>query len=285
MAFFDDIGRKIVQVGNDVYGKTKDATDIVKINSLISEQQKILNQYFSILGKKYYDSTNNQNVICPDELELFEKITKTINVIDNYQEKIKFLKGIEKCPVCNGDIISGSQFCSHCGNKIVRNDKLRCPKCGTVISDDAIFCTNCGMKIEIPELKNEIVSENDIVKEETTMEYFEESMQNRVPNENECQCQNCGNIQSKTIKRCLKCSELIVVDVDNEVNRRLCPNCQSPLEDDQCFCTNCGVKIENDVKTEMKDELFNKCPNCNADIDDDSVFCTNCGFKLIDEED
>lgn len=285
MAFFDDIGRKIVQVGNDVYGKTKDATDIVKINSLISEQQKILNQYFSILGKKYYDSTNTQNVICPDELELFEKITKTINVIDDYQEKIKFLKGIEKCPVCNGDIISGSQFCSHCGNKIVINDKLRCPKCGTVISDDAIFCTNCGTKIEIPELKNETVIGNDIVKEETTMENFEESMQNRVPNENECQCQNCGNIQNKTIKRCLKCSELIVENADNEVNQRLCPNCQSPLEDNQCFCTNCGAKIENNVETEIEDEQFNKCPNCNADNDADSVFCTNCGFKLIDEED
>lgn len=152
MAFFDDLGRKIVRVGNDVYGKTKDVTDIVKINSLISEQQKVLNQYFSILGKKYYDSMNTENVICPDDLELFEKITKSINSIHDWQEKIKFLKGIEKCPICNSDIISGSQFCSHCGARLEQelNDENlnKCPNCDVDIEDDSVFCTNCGLRIK-----------------------------------------------------------------------------------------------------------------------------------------
>lgn len=281
MAFFDEIGKKLSQTGQGVVQKTKDTADIVKNNSMISEQQKILNQYFNILGKKHYDFSEKQNLSNPEELELFEKISKTINLINSYQEQIKVLKGIEKCPSCNCDIVSGSQFCSHCGNKIQKNDEKRCSQCGNILLDDALFCINCGAKIETPDIDDKDISEGNISEKEMIIEYFKEKMQNRVPNKDEHQCSKCGNIQSKSIKRCLKCEELID-DIDNEINQRLCPNCQRPIEEDQYFCTNCGMRIECEDEIEIKDEQINKCPNCNADIDEYSIFCTNCGIKLIE---
>ncbi len=285
MAFFDEIGKKIVQVGNDVYGKTKDVTDIVKINSLISEHQKTLDQYFRLLGKKYFDSVDVQNITDSDELVLFEKISNTIGLIDSYNEKIKTLKGIEKCPICNGDIVPDSQFCSHCGNKIVKNENPKCSKCGNILSEDALFCTNCGTKIESNNIDDDSKSKDNPIKEKAIMEHFEEVLQNRTPSDNEHQCQNCGNIQSKQIQRCLNCSELIEDNTDNGTIIKVCPNCQATLEDNQCFCANCGAKIGSELNPEVLEEQFNKCPNCNADIEKSNVFCTNCGFKLKTEED
>lgn len=284
MAFFDEIGKKISHTSQGVVQKTKDTADIVRINSMISEQQKILNQYFYMLGKEHYVFSEKQNLSNPEELELYEKISKTINLINGYQEQIKILKGIEKCPSCNCDIVSGSQFCSHCGNKIQKNNKPRCSRCGNVLLDDALFCVNCGAKVEVADIDRKDISENNTRENETTIEYFNEKMQNRIPNEDEHQCSKCGSIQSKTIRRCLKCAELINDDTNNEINQRLCPNCQAPLDDDQYFCTNCGTKISNEYEAEIADEQFNRCPNCDAEIDAYSVFCTNCGFKLIDEE-
>lgn len=283
MAFFDEIGKKISQTGQGVVQKTKDTADIVRINSMISEHQKILNQYFNMLGKKRYDFLDKQTISDSEELELFEKISKTINLIDSYQEQIKILKGIEKCPSCNGDIVSGSKFCPHCGNQTQKNDRPRCSRCGNVLLDDALFCVNCGAKVEVTDIDRKDISEYNTRENKTTIEYFNEKMQNRIPNEDEHQCSKCGNIQSKTIRRCLKCAELINADTNNEINQRLCHDCQAPLDDDQCFCTNCGTKINNEYETEIADEQFNRCPNCDAEIDAYSIFCTNCGVKLIDE--
>lgn len=50
-----------------------------------------------------------------------------------------------------------------------------------------------------------------------------------------------------------------------------CKYCGAPLDDDSQFCTNCGKKIELQVKT---------CPRCGADVEGDSAFCAKCGMKL-----
>ena len=47
--FFDDLGRKISQAGQSAVQKTKEMTDIVKLNSSIAdEEKKIRNSYVEI---------------------------------------------------------------------------------------------------------------------------------------------------------------------------------------------------------------------------------------------
>lgn len=62
--------------------------------------------------------------------------------------------------------------------------------------------------------------------------------------------------------------------------KTLCPKCNSIINENDKFCTNCGEEIieEKEVveKTEKKDIY---CSNCNTLLDENSNFCTNCGKK------
>lgn len=292
MAFFDEIGRKIVQVGTDVYGKTKDATDIVKINSIISERQKILNQYYMALGKKYYDSTNIETISAQDQLELFQKINETIATISAYNEQIKTLKGIEKCPYCNGDIVNGSQFCSHCGKKIVKTERLKCSVCGAPLDNDALFCTNCGAKVNGANIVDKKPENNSYVNNERSVEVLKETMQNRNPDNNEWRCQNCGNIQSKSIKRCLQCGEIISEHTDDfedtigKTNNEHIYSSDDSLtqgENDTEFRKDSEKEIEENNKTEVAEKQMKQCANCGAYMEMDNLFCTECGRKFDGE--
>ena len=40
MAFFDDLGKKISQAGQNAVQKTKEMTDIARINGMISDEEK-----------------------------------------------------------------------------------------------------------------------------------------------------------------------------------------------------------------------------------------------------
>lgn len=293
MAFFDEIGRKIVQVGTDVYGKTKDATDIVKINSMISERNKALNQYYMALGKKFYDTTNIENISAPDQLDLFEKIRETIATINVYNEQIKALKGVEKCPYCNGDIVNGSQFCSHCGRRIVKTERPKCSVCGAPIDDDALFCTNCGAKIDRADADNKKPEKNSYADNDHSAEILKDAIQNRTPEINEWKCQNCGNIQSKSIKRCLQCGELISVldddfgDTAGKMNNEHIYSSDDSLtqgEYDPESRKDGEEEIKENNKTEVAENQMKKCANCGAYMEMDNLFCTECGHKFGDEK-
>lgn len=48
MAFFDDLGKKITQTGQGVVQKTKDTAETIKLNGMISDEEKnIVNFYES----------------------------------------------------------------------------------------------------------------------------------------------------------------------------------------------------------------------------------------------
>ena len=49
-----------------------------------------------------------------------------------------------------------------------------------------------------------------------------------------------------------------------------CQNCGAPLANDDKFCTNCGAKVDVELK----------CSKCGATIAQGDKFCTNCGNKL-----
>ena len=55
MAFFDELGKKISQTSQGVVQKTKDAAETLKINGLISDEEKRINALFVEIGKKYFE--------------------------------------------------------------------------------------------------------------------------------------------------------------------------------------------------------------------------------------
>lgn len=150
MAFFEDLGKKISQTGQGAVQKAKDAAEILKLNGLVSDEEKRINAIYTEIGKKYFE-------IHADDCEavlvgMINSIKASKDKIDEYSEQIKQLKGVTKCPNCRADVQNGSPFCSFCGVKLgitapSMPNITFCTNCGNKIEDNAAFCTNCGTKL------------------------------------------------------------------------------------------------------------------------------------------
>lgn len=199
MAFFDELGKRISQTSQGVVQKTKDAAETLKINGLISDEEKRINALFLEIGKAYFEI--HADSCEPRFNDMISGIKEAQSKIEMYSEQVKRLKGIVRCPNCGGEVPYGAPFCSSCGSKMsVENNQnqtfnsnvRRCVQCGAPLSPDVAFCTNCGHKVEssIP------VQDNPM---------SESSTQQQAPSQNTKQCPNCGKQISANAKFCIGC--------------------------------------------------------------------------------
>ena len=241
MAFFDELGKKISQTSQGVVQKTKDTAEVIKLNGMISDEEKRINNLYTQIGKIYFELHSDS---CEESFEsMVASIKEAKSKIEQYSEQVKKLKGIVRCPNCGGDVQYGSPFCSSCGTKMeiksasATNDDpnvIRCVKCGMPINDGCAFCTHCGTKVE-PEVVTEVVT--DMVSDDVSI----------------MKCPNCGNNIGDNAF-CTNCGTKVenVVGANNiavepvvEQTSKLCPNCNNPVEPDAVFCVNCGTKLDN----------------------------------------
>ncbi len=208
MAFFDELGKKISQTSQGVVQKTKDTAEVIKLNGMISDEEKRINNLYMQIGKLYFEVHEETCEEC--FTSMISDIKESKSKISQYSEQVKKLKGIVRCPNCGGDVQYGSPFCSSCGTKIeVENSTvngaanvLRCSKCGMPIKDGCAFCTHCGTKVE-------------------------ETVEVEVNGE------GAGDEGSKQLNNVI------------EQNPKLCPYCNNEVEQDAIFCVNCGKQINN----------------------------------------
>lgn len=159
MAFFEDIGKKITQTGQDAITKTKNMTESARLSGMISDEDKKITQMLTEIGKMYYNLNNEDP---GDEYASYvSAIKESIAKKTQFSDQIKKLKGVEKCPNCGQDVPHGVAFCSACGNSIKTTPQqaepvpdaqpgepaARCPKCGAALAENARFCVGCGEKI------------------------------------------------------------------------------------------------------------------------------------------
>ena len=119
MAFFDELGKKISQTGQGVVQKTKDATETLKLNSMISDEEKRVNELYTEIGKKYFELHSET---FETELEnMINGIKQSQSRISAFSEQVKKLKGVVRCPNCGGEVAYNSQFCNLCGAAILKD--------------------------------------------------------------------------------------------------------------------------------------------------------------------
>ena len=166
MAFFDDLGKKFSQVGQTAVQKTKEMSDISKINGLISDEEKKINNNYHQIGKLYVEIHNNN--FEKDFADMITAIHESETKIRDYKLQIQTIKGILRCENCGAEVPNNVSFCSSCGTKILKpvqntteNNIIKCIGCGVTIDKNARFCTSCGKPIADTIMANESMFNSD----------------------------------------------------------------------------------------------------------------------------
>lgn len=236
MAFFDEIGKKISQTGQGVVQKTKDTAEIMKLNNMISDEEKRINSYYTEIGKKYFETHAES---CEDVFaDLVAGVKDAHQKIIDYSEQVKKLRGVTKCPNCGGDIAINAQFCSLCGFRmatatVVQAEKF-CTNCGASVKATASFCTHCGTKLIPPTPPVNPVVEQAPVEQEVA------------------EPEVAPTVEQEVVEP--------VVETIPEVQpivkaKKFCTNCGAALNEGASFCTNCGKKIVNNQAEAPKSEF------------------------------
>lgn len=156
MAFFDDLGKKLSQAGQTAVQKTREMTEISRLNGAIAEQERKLSDTYIEIGKLY---------VLMHEEDYDSKFSVMINLLKESEQKIKDfrqqiqnIKGVAHCEKCGAEIGNNVAFCSFCGTRQPQYlydgtaPLVKCEKCGAMVDATAKFCVSCGQPI--PEKKN-----------------------------------------------------------------------------------------------------------------------------------
>lgn len=195
MAFFDDLGKKISQAGQTAVQKTKGITDIARINGMISDEEKKVNNNYYQIGKLYV--AIHRTDFESDFAGMVAAIKESETKIMNYKQQIQDIKGLVRCEKCGAEVASDAAFCSSCGSPMPKraepanNGNLtKCAGCGGMVDKNMRFCTSCGKPIA-----NIVNVAND------TPTVIEDSSAEHVTNK----CPNCGVAINEGLAFCTEC--------------------------------------------------------------------------------
>lgn len=153
MAFFEQIGKRLVDAGQGVAQQTKNFADVTRLNSEISEKERKITQLYQTIGQTYYQ--NHSQAPEPEYRQAVEEIRALLTEIAQHQEEIKQIKGIVKCPSCGADVPLQAAFCNSCGARMTpgappappAEEGRVCPVCGAAVAEGNQFCTHCGSRL------------------------------------------------------------------------------------------------------------------------------------------
>ncbi len=152
MAFFDELNRKMSEAGLSAAQRSRDASDISRLNNAIAEEErKINNNYFQI-GKLYV--ALHAHDFEDDFAGLVSGVKESEEKIAECRQQIKAVKGIVTCEKCGTDVANTMAFCSACGAQMpktaynsIPDGMIKCSRCNAIIPNDVRFCTSCGQPI------------------------------------------------------------------------------------------------------------------------------------------
>ena len=174
MAFFENLSKTVTGVGQKTIAKTKELADTSRLNSMISEEEKVItNQYFQI-GKLYVSI--HKDDFEDDFAGMIGAIAEAEAKIRDYKKQIQDIKGVQRCEKCGAEVPNGAAFCSSCGASMTKMqppisaDYIKCGNCGTAVKRSMRFCTSCGKPMEevndasaVPVTEQTVVVEQDKV--------------------------------------------------------------------------------------------------------------------------
>lgn len=163
MGFLEGLGKKVADAGQKTMQKTKEMSDVARLELLAKKEENKLNQVYGRIGKLYADMHADD---CEEDFAgMISAVREAEQNIRNYRQQIEEVKGARnaeesrkpnagKCPGCGADIPEGVCFCTSCGKPIPQPetssgaaDGKCCSNCGAKLAEDAVFCEHCGTKV------------------------------------------------------------------------------------------------------------------------------------------
>ena len=135
MSFWEELGQKLTQSGQEAMQKTREIAGVVTMNADISDSKRKIRDLYAELGElvvneafegigadQIKDALNDEHA---DEknveitLRNWKAIYSKVMFIAINEAKISDLKSETKCPACGRRIAKDISFCPNCGTKIV----------------------------------------------------------------------------------------------------------------------------------------------------------------------
>ena len=196
MGFLDSLSRKVSEAGQKTIEKTKEIADITRLNTMISEEQRVISTTYQKVGKAYVELHRDD----PEEAfaDMICAIITAEEKVQEYERRIQDIKGMQRCEKCGASVPSGAAFCSSCGATmpkippLVPGHFVQCQRCGAEVKEGTRFCTSCGAPMHTESVIPEIISE------EQTEHPIEDIKQEKV-------CPTCGAQIEEDVMFCTEC--------------------------------------------------------------------------------
>ena len=155
MDFFEQLGKRLSDAGQNVAQQTQNFTEINRLNGLIAEKGRRVSQLYTDMGRRYYEAHKADPAA--DYPELIGEINNLFAEIAQSRDRINQIKGIPTCPKCGAVLAPNASFCGACGTPMqdaavsgreTIQDTCYCPSCFREVAKGAVFCSHCGAKLE-----------------------------------------------------------------------------------------------------------------------------------------
>lgn len=110
---FEKISKTITETGKVVGEKTKQVSDIARLNARIISAERSISDNYTILGKYYYDSFKDDPAT--EITEIVNSITASLKSITDMRATILSIKGAVKCQNCGIEVSLENDYCGKCG--------------------------------------------------------------------------------------------------------------------------------------------------------------------------
>lgn len=148
MAFFNNISKKVSEAGQTTIQKAKELSDITRYNSMISEEEKKVNNTYYQIGKLYVSMYANE--ASGEFVGMIANIAESEGKIAEYRKLIQEIKGIRRCTNCGSEVAKDALYCNSCGTAMPKpettdnSEYIKCAGCGSMVKKGMRFCTTCG---------------------------------------------------------------------------------------------------------------------------------------------
>lgn len=140
MDFFEEVGRRLTEIGQGLMMYVNNFSAVNQINSTISANEKQIAQLITELGQAYYEN-NKDNASDP----LYEKVA----AITALQAEIEVNRNNYQQLQANGPKAPAAEapVAPVASEAPAAPENSICTNCGSTIPAGSTFCTNCGSKI------------------------------------------------------------------------------------------------------------------------------------------